>query len=329
MAVSMNMQANWKEPVYTAPEWEPVDPDGAPDPEDLPRVKEFRAGLLYFLAQSVGLSGPILNALIASFVIQGGLIAYLVIAVPPPPRASQMAVMPDRFARILMPEPEEEVPPAAEPEQTEPDELAMVVPAPPQQEQPEPPPPEPEPTPEPEPVVEEPPREPEPVAEQGGVELPGEGGIGAEAIGGGEGGTGPAMGGSGRPAAAVRNERVAEERQERTEERRDDREARGRSEEDQRRVMRLEDTSVPPRPVSQDPRLGYPEELRGYTGNVVVECIITDSGRVRACRQRSGPEQLGEYVISVVTQWRFSPALDHEENPVVSTYRFNIPFRQT
>ena len=63
------------------------------------------------------------------------------------------------------------------------------------------------------------------------------------------------------------------------------------------------------------------------TGNVVLECIITDRGQVQACRDRGGPDELVAYVQSIVTQWMFRPAMDHEGNPVVSTYTFRIPFR--
>ena len=81
--------------------------------------------------------------------------------------------------------------------------------------------------------------------------------------------------------------------------------------------------------MRREPQLGYPREFReaGITGTVVLECIITDAGRVRACRRRSGPEELAEYATEIVQQWRFRPAMDHDGNPVVSTYRFNLPFR--
>jgi TonB family protein len=152
-------------------------------------------------------------------------------------------------------------------------------------------------------------------------------------LGGGDGtgGTGSYGGdGSGPPRSRqVGTEQQQERRQERTESARDRREARDRDEESARRVVRLEDTSEPPRPVSQEPALGYPRALReaALTGNVVLECIITDGGRVRACRRRQGPEELAEYVESIVTQWRFRPGMDHEGNPVVSTYTFRVPFR--
>jgi TonB family protein len=91
----------------------------------------------------------------------------------------------------------------------------------------------------------------------------------------------------------------------------------------------LEDTTTPPRAISQDPPLGYPREFRdeAISGLVVVQCIITDTGRVRACRHRSGPDGLGEYVMSIVRQWRFEPARDHDGEPVVTAYTFRIPFR--
>lgn len=320
--------------VHDAIDW--TGDDLVPDADDRALVRTLRATPATLLRDTLGFSAGFSTAFAVSM-LQGVAVVWMALWVPPPPRGARIAEMPDRFVAILVTPDEEvepvEVEPSDEPEAE--DALAMVVPtaAPEPEAAPEPPVEEP-------PPAEEPPPIEEPVPIEEAVEQaandasasPAGMGMGAEGIGGTGDGAGPALGGGppgpGRAQQATRDAAAVEERQERTDERRDDREARDRSEEDQRRVMRLEDTSEPPRPVEQEPRLGYPEELRAFTGNVVVECLITDSGRVRACRHRSGPEQLAEYVISVVTQWRFSPATDHDNNPVVTTYRFNIPFRQ-
>lgn len=94
-------------------------------------------------------------------------------------------------------------------------------------------------------------------------------------------------------------------------------------------AIQLEDTSVAPVAIAQVPPLGYPKEFRdkGIEGRVVVQCIITERGQVRACRHKSGPEELGEYAISIVRSWQFEPGKDHAGRSVPVAYTFRFPFR--
>jgi TonB family protein len=93
--------------------------------------------------------------------------------------------------------------------------------------------------------------------------------------------------------------------------------------------VRLEDAGTPPKAVRQDPRLGYPREFRekAIAGLVVVQCIITESGKVRACRSRSGPDELATYAISVIRNWEYEPARDHAGKPVAVAFTWRFPFR--
>lgn len=104
-----------------------------------------RGGFLQFLASIMGLSGAFLAALLFSFALQFGLVLYLVLLVPPPPRPRSIEEMSSRFVRAL--EPPEEPPelPDEEPELVEEDGEPVDV------------------SPDPEPVAEV--REPEPTAE--------------------------------------------------------------------------------------------------------------------------------------------------------------------
>src|SRR5690606_14661829 len=96
-----------------------------------------------------------------------------------------------------------------------------------------------------------------------------------------------------------------------------------------KKPVRLEDAGTPPKVVRQDPKIAYPKEFRDQAiqGLVVVQCIITERGTVRACRLRSGPEELGDYVESVVKKWRYEPAEDRKGNPIAVVYTFRVPFK--
>lgn len=82
-----------------------------------------RGGLLLFLRESVGLSGGFIGSLIASMVIQGGFLLYLLYVVPPPKRRSIMDAPPDLFVSILTQQPPETPPPEpdTDDDQAEPD----------------------------------------------------------------------------------------------------------------------------------------------------------------------------------------------------------------
>lgn len=253
-----------------------------------------------------------LVALLFSAVLQGGGLAFLLHFVPPAPRSDDSNRLAERYVTFRQ---QEEVIPEPVEELADEQIIDESKSAPPE--------PEPEPEPEeqiideePEEIVELPPEEPP-------SEQPAETGFAVETYGA-EGGGGPAIRtGNARPGDEVA-ETQPETRQERREERREERQ-----QEERRGPVRMEDTSVPPRPVSTSPSLGYPSALRerGIEGRVVLQCIITETGRVVSCRQRSGPDELGRYAISIVRQWRFSPGKDHADRAVPVVYTFQLPFR--
>lgn len=70
-----------------------------------------RGGLILFLASVAGFNGFFLIAFLISSIGQGGLVAFLVLLVPPPPRTNVMDAPPDAFVSILTERPEEPPPP--------------------------------------------------------------------------------------------------------------------------------------------------------------------------------------------------------------------------
>ncbi len=250
--------------------------------------------------------------LLGSALVHIGSVVYLTVFVPPAPTRAIGDGLPDRFVQMLMPvdEPEELLAQVEdEPEEEEPEaEAAWEAPTP-------------EPEPEPEPAA-----EPE-ATNDAPVEAPGDGGggIGDLTIGGGEGGSGPAVT-PGRGGGGRRPEPVSDNREERREERR---EAEGRSEEDRRRVARIEDTSVAPcAQARREPEVPYPRELRerAISGTLRIQCIITETGRVRGCRHRSGPDELYALAAPIIAEWRCSPAENADGERVSAPYTFRIPF---
>lgn len=299
--------------------------------------RRYAGGLVYFVRNALGLSAVFVATLSLVALVMGGGTAGIVWFAPPVPEGAQMRAD-NRFVRMFIEQQVEaqlEEPEAVENEPAEEEDeaeaLVEVTPAPE---------PEPEPEPEPPPIEEPPAEEPPPADEEQVAEAAAEppaGDFGVEALGGnGAGGGGPAInlptGGNPNGTFGARRESEVQERtQERTEDRSARREERSRSDEDAARVMRLDEVGAPPEVVSQDPPIGYPRELReqAIAGLVVVECLITDRGSVRACRHRDGPDELAEYVMSIVRNWRFNPARDHDGNAVVVNYTFRIPFRLT
>jgi protein TonB len=277
---------------------------GGPDDPDPDDDRQLKIGVIALTASGV----VFLLALLFSAILQGGGLAYLLHFVPPPARTDDSAQLAQRFVRFQQ---MEEVEP--EPEQPEPeDKIEEEEEAPPE------PPPEPE---EEEEVIQEEPEEIEEPPPEPQQEQPQETGFAVETYGG-EGSSGPSI----RTGGAMPGEEIADEpttRRERRQERQAEREA-----EERRGPVRMEDTSTPPQPV-QTGGLGYPQRFKdaGIEGRVIVQCIITEQGRPVACRHRSGPEELGQYVISVVRNWRFTPGKDHNQQPVPVVYTFQIPFR--
>jgi TonB family protein len=86
-------------------------PPAAAKPKLPPGIE---GGWKFFLVSVLGLSGVFLASMIASFVLQAGSVAWLVYMVPPPARVSGLDALPDRFVRILEPQPE-----VAPPDETE------------------------------------------------------------------------------------------------------------------------------------------------------------------------------------------------------------------
>lgn len=286
-------------------------PPNAPPPQE-PEEKKWRRWLILFGGAST------LVGFLLSFAIHFGVFGYLNYFVLPPERLdSQLELSPRLVSMFALPEEEEdqadEAPPveeepeaASEPEVIIPEERVVEEPPPPSNVIDEPP-----------PATDEPP--PAQLAGDsagGGMDLVGMGGTGGVALPQGS-GTGR---GSGSGTGTGSGERVAAQpRETPSEGRRRERPS----------AIQLEDTSVAPKPRSQTPSLGYPREFRerGIEGRVVVQCIITERGAVRACRHRSGPEELGEYAISIVRQWTFEPGKDHAGKSVPVAYTFRFPFR--
>lgn len=298
--------------------------------------RRYGGGFVYFIRNALGLSVGLVASISLTAFVMGATTGGAVLWAPPLPEGAMMQAD-NRFVQMFIEQQvEEEAVEELEPteELAEEEEAVVEIPAA-----------EPEPVaePEPAPVVEEPPPAEEPpaaeeeqVAEAPAAEPAGD--FGVEAMGGGGTGNGPGVNlpSGSNPNGSLgtgtrNNEEIVERTQERSEDRSARREDRSRSEEDAARVMRLDEVGSPPEVVEQDPPIGYPRELReaAVAGLVVVECLITDDGDVRACRRRDGPDELAEYVISIVRNWQFSPARDHEGNAVVVNYTFRIPFRLT
>lgn len=243
-------------------------------------------------------STTFIAALILSFVLHGGVFSYAKWVAMPPLRDSGEFALNARIINLMVVElpPEEEDKPEeiVEPEPTPPEEPKVSDAIEPEEEPP---------------VVEPPP--PEPIADLGhGLEGMGDGGIDLGASGPGGGGLGAGSGSRGN----AEGEKIEPTRP---------------APRERPSALRLEDTSVPPQPRVQEPALGYPREFReaGIEGRVVVQCIITERGDVRACRHKSGPKELGEYAISIVRNWKFEPGKDHRGRAVPVAYTFRFPFR--
>jgi TonB family protein len=197
---------------------------------------------------------------------------------------------------------------------------------------------EPEPEPEPEedeleaPEEEPPPEDLEPeVASLEEAEPPPPEALAVEGIGSSEGGVALPSGGRSLEEAADAQRRSGRRRSQASEETAQNEEPEAERPERRRPQgpVRLEDAGTPPALRLADPELGYPREFRerALAGRVVVQCVITERGRVRACRARSGPDELADYVISVVHSWDYEPARDHEGQAIAVFYTFRVPFR--
>lgn len=284
-------------------------PPPDPPPPDAPTKRRRGRFAILFGGTAV------LIASLISMILHFGLVAFLEYGVLPPVRSDFEYALSPRLVALF------EVPEEEEPE-------VAAAPEPPAEEVPEPvalsrAEPEPEPEPEVSTVIDEPPPQPEL------IEAPAGGGaafdmVGMGGAGGGGGGvhlpSGSGTGtGTGRGTGSGSGERVAVKPAEPAPERRRSRPT----------AIQLEDTSVAPKPKTQTPSLGYPRELRerGIEGRVVVQCIITERGAVRACRHRSGPDELGEYAMSIIRQWTFEPGQDHAGRAVPVAYTFRFPFR--
>lgn len=93
--------------------------------------------------------------------------------------------------------------------------------------------------------------------------------------------------------------------------------------------VRLDQAGSPPKAIKQEPKMGYPRAFRekAVSGLVVVQCIITEKGRVRACRPKDGPPELAEYAISIIRDWEYEPAKDHGGKPIAVAFTWRFPFR--
>lgn len=185
---------------------------------------------------------------------------------------------------------------------------------------PPPPPPKEEAKPEPEPPPPEPmaAQEPEPEPEpEPAPEVPTDTGPDLGAV---EGGTGPAMAsGNGRgdtPPPPPPPQKVASAAPKAP--------AKAR-----KGPVRLDQAGTPPKAIKQEPKMGYPRAFRekAISGLVVVQCIITEKGRVRACRAKDGPPELAEYAISIIREWEYEPAKDHGGKPIAVAFTWRFPFR--
>ena len=93
--------------------------------------------------------------------------------------------------------------------------------------------------------------------------------------------------------------------------------------------VRLDQAGTPPKAIKQEPKMGYPRAFRekAISGLVVVQCIITEKGKVRACRAKDGPPELAEYAISIIRDWEYEPAKDHGGKPIAVAFTWRFPFR--
>lgn len=93
--------------------------------------------------------------------------------------------------------------------------------------------------------------------------------------------------------------------------------------------VRLDQAGTPPKAIKQEPKMGYPRAFRekAISGLVVVQCIITEKGKVRACRAKDGPPELAEYAISIIREWEYEPAKDHGGKPIAVAFTWRFPFR--
>ena len=93
--------------------------------------------------------------------------------------------------------------------------------------------------------------------------------------------------------------------------------------------VRLDQAGTLPKPIKQEPKIGYPRAFRekAISGLVVVQCIITEKGKVRACRAKDGPPELAEYAISIIRDWEYEPAKDHGGKPIAVAFTWRFPFR--
>lgn len=93
--------------------------------------------------------------------------------------------------------------------------------------------------------------------------------------------------------------------------------------------VRLDQAGTPPKAIKQEPKMGYPRAFRekAISGLVVVQCIITEKGKVRACRAKDGPPELAEYAISIIRDWEYEPAKDHDGKPIAVAFTWRFPFR--
>lgn len=280
-------------------------------PKSIDSQQRLEKGFLVFIKQAFGLSGSFNTAFALSFLIQVGFVTYLVLEVPPPPRAIPGEID-DRVLDLVVTRIEEEEE-LEVPEEVEEPEVELAI------EEPEPE-PEPEPDEEEELEVDEPPeelaREIPALRDMPAYQGFGSSEDGVEIYSGRRSSQGTRSSAREETEGEVQTA-VTEQEEERPQRRR------------RPRPVRLEDAGEPPVLVDGEPSIGYPRQYReaAISGLVVLQCIITEDGRVRACRPRSGPEELAEYVESVVRRWRYEPARDHsgEEIPVAFTYR--VPFR--
>ena len=93
-------------------------------------------------------------------------------------------------------------------------------------------------------------------------------------------------------------------------------------------------TTVPPRPVEKPaeclscPRPSYPPAaaIYGLEGDVEVEIVVDEQGRVTLARALSGHSALRDAARKAVLAWRFAPAT-RDGVPVASTRRIPVQFR--
>lgn len=287
----------------------------------------FFARLLLFARLGMGLGGALGTALLASALLQGIPVAYLVAFIPSPPERTFEDAMNDRFVRAIIEEEEEEEEEEEIVEEEEEEEEEVEAPA--FIDEVAAPEPEPEPEPVEEEIVEEVVEEPEPVVEQPPVEPgpPDNGNMAVQGIGGGGdgGGSGPAAVAAG--AGTGRRTEAREERQERREERQEERE---REEENRNRVQQVEDLSQPPcSRARRNPALPYPEWAReeSIEGRLRIQCMVTLEGELRGCRLRRGDERLFDYAKARIERvWRCSPGVDARGNDEQGPATFNVNF---